>query len=208
MQSIVKASHTGDIEAEVCCVISNKPGAGGLNYAKENNIHTLTVDHRAFVSRELFDIELIKIINKFDPDLIVLAGFMRILTTTFINSFANKIINIHPSLLPKYPGLNTHQRVLDAGDKQHGSSVHYVTSDLDSGPVIIQSTVDILPYDTADKLSARVLAGEHTIYPIAISWVLSKSITTQKNRCFYNNSTIVKPANWYNGKLTFPTTEI
>lgn len=204
MQSIVKAVELGQISGDVCCVLSNNPQAAGLKFAESNGIATESLSHRNYANREDFDIDLVKSLDKYKPDLIVLAGFMRILTPVFIDHFAGRIINIHPSLLPKYPGLDTHQRAIDARDAQHGASVHFVTADLDAGPVIIQTVIDIEASDTSNKLATKVLAGEHIIYPLAIEWILNGNIQTDNKQCFYLCSVIVKPAQWYNGQLKTP----
>lgn len=204
MQSIIKAAELGQIPGEVCCVLSNKPQAAGLEFADANGIATESLSHKDYSDREVFDKALIETLDKYKPDLIVLAGFMRILTPVFIDHYAGRIINIHPSLLPKYPGLDTHKRAIDANDRLHGASVHFVTADLDAGPVIIQTIIDIETGDTPDSLATKVLAGEHIIYPLAIEWILKGDIQTDNKQCFYLCSVIVKPAQWYNGQLETP----
>ena len=204
MQSIVKAVELGQIPGDVCCVLSNKPKAAGLHFADNCGIATESMNHREYDSREEFDTALVSTLEQYQPDLIVLAGFMRILTPVFIDHFAGRIVNIHPSLLPKYPGLDTHQRALTANDTRHGASVHFVTADLDAGPVIIQTVIDIEPNDTPDTLATKVLSGEHVIYPLAIEWILNGDIQTDNHQCFYHRSVIIKPAQWYNGQLKTP----
>lgn len=208
MESIVKACASGEIKARVCCVISNKPTAAGLAFAKANDIESIAIDHREFHSRAAFDQHLATELDTFKPNFVVLAGFMRILSPNFIQHFANCIINIHPSLLPEYPGLHTHERALAAGDRQAGASVHFVTPELDSGPIIIQAQVDVEPDDAADSLAARVLVAEHIIYPIALSWLVNGDITTDGKQCYYRGSVMVKPASWYNGQLHNPETYV
>jgi phosphoribosylglycinamide formyltransferase-1 len=149
-------------------VISNEPSASGLQTAREAGVETRVVNHRDFETREKFDAALLATIESFAPDLVVLAGFMRILTPGFIDKLEGRIINIHPSLLPAFPGLNTHQQALDAGVKVHGATVHVVTAKLDHGPIIAQAAVPVLAGDTADTLAARVLAQEHVIYPAVL----------------------------------------
>ena len=156
-------------DVEIVAVISNNPNAFGLQYAKLVNAQEIIVDHTKFGSREAFDQKLIQIINQLSPDLVVLAGFMRILSKDFVNQVSCKIINIHPSLLPKYKGLNTHKRVLEAGDKYHGATVHFVTSELDSGETILQRSLKVKDNDTEDSLAARVLKLEHKLYSDAIN---------------------------------------
>ena len=168
MQAIVKACQSGEINATVVSVISNRPDAAGLTFAKENHIHTAVCDHTEFANRDDFDGELAKLIKQAEPDWIVLAGFIRILGAELVQQFVGRMINIHPSLLPKYPGLNTHERALAAHDDEHGASVHFVTAELDAGPVIEQVSVPILEGDTPDSLAARVLAKEHGLLVKAV----------------------------------------
>ncbi len=175
MKSIVEAIKTGSLDTNVAAVISNRPDAAGLDYAKQENIPTAVIDHKQFASRELFDQAMAKEIDSYTPNLVVLAGFMRILTTEFVEHFAGKLINIHPALLPKFKGLNTHQRAIDAGEKEHGASVHIVTPELDDGPVVLQARVPVLDDDTADTLAARVLEQEHSLYPRAIAQLITEN---------------------------------
>jgi len=159
-------------DAQVAAVISNRPDAKGLALARESLIATEVVDHTRFPTREAFDAELAKAIDRRQPSLVVLAGFMRILTPDFVERYRGRLLNIHPSLLPAFPGLHTHQRALDAGCKVSGATVHHVTSDLDHGPILEQAVVPVLPGDTAETLAARVLTQEHLIYPQAIARLL------------------------------------
>jgi phosphoribosylglycinamide formyltransferase-1 len=159
---------------QVAAVISNRPEAGGLAIAREHQIATEVVDHKRFTAREAFDAELATVIDRHQPSLIVLAGFMRILTPAFVARYEGRLINIHPSLLPAFPGLNTHQRAIDAGCKFAGVTVHQVTHELDHGPILDQVVVPILPDDTAETLGARLLTQEHLIYPRAIAALLPK----------------------------------
>ena len=168
MISIVEAMRDGSLPITVAAVISNRPDAAGLEYAKQLNIATAVIDHKHFETRESFDQVLAQKIDSYNPDLVVLAGFMRILTTEFVEQFAGKLINIHPSLLPKFKGLDTHQRAIDAGEKEHGASVHFVTPELDDGPVVLQASVAVFENDTVKTLAARVLEQEHKLYPEAI----------------------------------------
>jgi len=164
--------------ARVAAVISNKATAGGLVFAREQGIATDVLDHKAFASREAFDEALAHAIGRYDepgePALVVLAGFMRILTPGFTSRFEGRLLNIHPSLLPAFPGLHTHQRALDAGCQVAGVTVHQVTAELDHGPILAQAVVPVLPGDTAATLAARVLTQEHIIYPRSITWLLQK----------------------------------
>jgi phosphoribosylglycinamide formyltransferase 1 len=159
-------------DAQIAAVISNRPDAGGLALAREQLIATEVVDHKAFESREAFDAALAAAIDRRQPSLVVLAGFMRVLTPGFVARYQGRLINIHPSLLPAFPGLHTHQRAIDAGCKVAGVTVHQVTTELDVGPILAQAAVPILPGDTAEALAARVLTQEHLIYPRAIAELL------------------------------------
>ena len=164
------------LNINIKAVISNKADAYGIERAKQANIATLVLPHKNFDSREAFDHALQAEIDKIKPDLIILAGFMRILSAEFVNHFANKILNIHPSLLPKYKGLNTHQRAIEANDRYHGASVHVVTAELDDGPVIIQGRLKISSEDTADTLQQKIHSIEHKIYPQAVKWLANGDI--------------------------------
>ena len=172
LQAIIDAIREQGLQAEVRAVISNNPGAYGLTRARNANIAAEVLDHRSFPSREAYDRELQALIDRYQPDLVVLAGFMRILTEDFVTHYHGRMLNIHPSLLPKYQGLNTHQRVLEAGDNIHGVSVHFVTPELDGGPPVLQARVPVLPGDNEDALAARVILQEHVIYPLAAQWFL------------------------------------
>lgn len=182
MAAIVKAAQRDDwlerYGARVAAVISNKADAKGLVFAQQQGIATEVLDHKAFASRDAFDAALIALIDRFGspdaPVLLVLAGFMRILTPAFVQHYASRLLNIHPSLLPAFPGLHTHQRAIEAGCKFAGATVHQVTAELDHGPILAQAVVPVLPGDTADALAARVLTQEHLIYPRAIADLLSK----------------------------------
>jgi len=170
MAAIADAVKQGDIDAEISAVICNRPEAPGLQKAKDRDIETQVIDHKEFASREDFDVALMRCIDDYQPDLVVLAGFMRILTADFVIRYHGRMLNIHPSLLPKYQGLNTHQRALDAGDEQHGVTVHFVTEELDGGPNVIQAVVPVYDGDDATSLQQRVHSQEHVIYPIAVKW--------------------------------------
>lgn len=172
MAAIVRASQQQNwakqYNARVAAVVSNKADAKGLVFARDNGIATEVLDHKQFDSREAFDAELMQVIDRHAPDLVVLAGFMRILTPGFVAHYEGRLINIHPSLLPAFTGLHTHQRAIDAGCKFAGCTVHRVTAELDVGPILEQAVVPVLPGDTADLLAARVLVQEHAIYPRAV----------------------------------------
>jgi phosphoribosylglycinamide formyltransferase 1 len=170
LQALIDGRDAGNLPIELVCVISNRPEVFGLTRAKNANIPTEIVDHKHFVSREDFDGALMKMIDSYSPDLIVLAGFMRILTPEFTQHYLGKMLNIHPSLLPKFQGLHTHQRALDADETHHGVTVHFVTAELDGGPAIVQASVPILAGDDAKSLAIRVQQQEHIIYPLAVKW--------------------------------------
>ena len=182
LQAIIDAVSNEEIDAQIALVISNKPGVMGLERASKAGIPTCVIDHRDYPEREVFDTHLLKEIESHQPDLIVLAGFMRILTSDFVKRYEGKMINIHPSLLPKYPGLNTHQRAIDAGDKLHGVTVHFVTAELDSGPNIIQAQVKTFESDNSESLAKRVQEQEHTIYPIAVKWFVEGRLKMTGNK--------------------------
>jgi phosphoribosylglycinamide formyltransferase 1 len=176
MAAIVKKAQAEQwetaVNVRVAAVISNKADAKGLQFAVSQGIATRVLDHKAFASREAFDTALATCIDEFQPSLVVLAGFMRILTPGFVNHFAGRLINIHPSLLPAFPGLHTHERAIAAGCKFAGATVHEVTAELDHGPILSQAVVPVLPADDADSLAARVLTQEHLIYPQAVKQYL------------------------------------
>jgi len=159
-----------DNPVRICAVISNRADAYGLTRAQNAGIATAVLDHKTFEGREAFDCALIEAIDAHQPDLVVLAGFMRILTPGFVQHYAGRLFNIHPSLLPKHKGMHTHQRALEAGDAEHGCSVHFVTEELDGGPLVVQAVVPVQPGDTPEKLASRVQIGEHRIYPLAVRW--------------------------------------
>ena len=170
LQAIIDAIEAGEIPARIRAVISNNPDAYGLERARRAGIPVEVVDHRDFPDRESYDRALQAVIDRYRPDLVVLAGFMRILTPAFVEHYAGRMLNIHPSLLPRYQGLDTHRRVLEAGDSVHGVSVHFVTPELDSGPIVLQAEVPVEPGDTEDDLARKVHAEEHVIYPRVIRW--------------------------------------
>lgn len=170
LQALIDATANGEVPAEICAVICNRADAYGLKRAEQAGIPTCLLDHRQYADREAFDAALAEAIDSFEPDLVVLAGFMRILTGGFVRRYQGRLLNIHPSLLPRHKGLNTHQRALEEGDREHGCSVHFVTEELDGGPVIVQSVLEIAADDTPERLAKRVHKLEHQIYPLAVSW--------------------------------------
>ena len=179
MEAIVNACAAEGWPARVAAVISNRPGAGGLAFAAEHGIATEVVDHKRFAERAAFDAELARVVQSYAPDVVVLAGFMRILSAEFVRAFEGRLLNIHPSLLPAFAGLHTHQRALEAGCKVAGATVHLVTPELDHGPIIAQAVVPVLPGDTEATLSARVLVREHEIYPRAVRWLVQDELTVE-----------------------------
>jgi phosphoribosylglycinamide formyltransferase-1 len=181
LQAIIDACNASDYPGEVVGVISNKADAYGLTRASNADIDNLVLSHKDFDCRESYDQALMTEIDKFAPDIVVLAGFMRILTPAFVQRYQGKLLNIHPSLLPKYQGLNTHQRAIDAGDKEHGVSVHFVTEELDGGPVILQAKIPVFDGDVSDDLAARVHEQEHRIYPLVIKWLCQNRLGMHKD---------------------------
>ncbi|HEY9035199.1 MAG TPA: phosphoribosylglycinamide formyltransferase [Pseudomonadales bacterium] len=182
LQAFIDACACGKLPARIVGVISNKPDAAGLQRAADAGIATTAIDHRPFDSRDSFDAALMQAIDSHRPDLVILAGFMRILTPGFVRHYAGRLMNIHPSLLPKYPGLNTHARAIDAGDREAGATVHFVTEELDGGPAIVQARVAVLAHDTPETLAQRVLSKEHMIYPLAARWFAEDRLTLDNNK--------------------------
>lgn len=196
LQAIIDATAAGDLPVEIRAVISNRPHAKGLARAQQAGIHTEVLDHSQFASREDFDQALEKCIDRFEPGLVVLAGFMRLLSDAFVNHYLGRLLNIHPSLLPEFKGLNTHQRALESGNDKHGASVHFVTPELDGGPVILQATVPIQPEDNPETLAARVLAQEHEIYPAAIRWFAEGRLRLHDKQIWLDNQVLSKPVDF------------
>lgn len=187
MQAIAEACTKREIDGEIVAVISNRPGVMGLDRATSFGVPTQVVDHTEYSSREEFDVHLMRAIDEYTPDLVVLAGFMRILTPDFVRRYKGRMLNIHPSLLPKYKGLDTHKRALEAGDKEHGVTVHFVSEDLDGGPNVIQAVVPVLDDDNIDTLRTRVQVQEHVIYPIAVKWFVEGRLTMEKGDAYFDN---------------------
>jgi phosphoribosylglycinamide formyltransferase-1 len=182
MESLLAAVAAGSVPVRIAGVLSNRPDAGGLTTASALGVPTHVVDHMAFASREAFDQALAAAIDVFAPDLVVLAGFMRILSDGFVQRYAGRLMNIHPSLLPSFPGLHTHRRALAEGVRLHGCTVHFVTPALDHGPVIVQAAVPVLDSDDEASLAARVLAQEHRIYPLAVRWFAEDRLRLHEGR--------------------------
>jgi len=181
-EAIYKAAQAKSWDVRFTGLIANQPEAKGLALAKSVGIPTAVIDHRAYPSREAFDRALMQQIDAFSADLVVLAGFMRILTPGLIEHYEGRMMNIHPSLLPRFPGLYTHERALEAGDRVHGATVHFVSAGVDEGPIICQSEVPVLPTDTPSELAARVLKTEHQIYPLAVEWFIQGRLQITGNR--------------------------
>jgi phosphoribosylglycinamide formyltransferase-1 len=186
MEAIVRSAQAEQwesvLQARIAGVISNRPNAAGLAIARDLGVPTLALDHKIYATREAFDDALAQAIDAWQPDLVLLAGFMRVLTAGFVSRYAGRLMNIHPSLLPSFAGLDTHQRALDTGVKIHGSTVHFVTPDLDDGPIIIQAAVPVLPRDDESTLAARVLKQEHRIYPLAVRWFIEGQLLVEQGR--------------------------
>ncbi len=174
MGALVNAAQADEFPAEIALVLSNVPDAAGLDRARSCGIATAQVDHRDFADRASFETELSRVLHEEDIELVCLAGFMRLLTDTFVDEWRDRLINIHPSLLPAFKGLNTHERALAAGVRIHGATVHFVRPNMDEGPIIVQAAVPVLEADTDETLAERVLEAEHRIYPMALSWVASR----------------------------------
>lgn len=182
LQAILDACKAGFIAGRVSAVISNKADVFGLTRATEAGVPALVLDHKQFADRQSYDVALCEAIDLHQPDLVVLAGFMRILTPEFVAHYSGRLLNIHPSLLPKYQGLNTHQRAIDAGDSVHGCSVHFVTAELDGGPVALQAKVPVFPEDDASAVAARVHEQEHRIYPLVVRWFCQDRLQQQADK--------------------------
>lgn len=177
MEALVAARDAGTLPVNIAAVISNRPAAQGLETAEKAGITAHYIDHKAFAERDAFDAALAECIDGFAPDLVVLAGFMRILGDAFVRRYAGRMLNVHPSLLPAFPGLHTHRRAIEAGCKAAGATVHFVTPELDHGPIVMQAVVPVLPGDDEAALADRVLAAEHVIYPQAVRWFVEGALS-------------------------------
>lgn len=186
LQALIDGVTDGDLPIEIAAVISNRPDVFGLTRATKAGISTLVLDHKGFASREAFDQELMRSIDAYNPGLVVLAGFMRILTPEFTQHYQGRMLNIHPSLLPKFQGLHTHQRAIDASESTHGVTVHFVTAELDGGPAIAQAVVPVLANDDASVLAKRVQRQEHVIYPLAVKWFAQGKLKMVDNKTELN----------------------
>jgi phosphoribosylglycinamide formyltransferase 1 len=191
LQAIIDACQDNTIKnANVVAVLSNKANAYGLERAKNAGIQAINLTVADYENRDAYDKAMIEQIDLFKPDLVILAGYMRILSGEFVRHFQGKLLNIHPSLLPKYPGLHTHQRALDAGDEEHGTSVHFVTEELDGGPVILQAKVPIFDEDTIEDITARVQLQEHRIYPLVTNWFLQQRLSMENDKAVLDGQTL------------------
>ena len=193
LKALIDACVEGRVNGQIVLVISNRPQAPGLDYARDAGIPHVVIDHRQYADREAFDRALGDRLADHQPDLIVLAGFMRVLTPAFVARFANHMVNIHPSLLPQFRGLETHARALAAGVEHHGASVHFVTAELDGGPVIMQARVPVCPGDSPERLAARVQAAEHRLYPAAVGLICSGRIHAEGDRLWCDEKPLQRP---------------
>lgn len=193
LQAFIDAVAAGELDLNLCVVFSNRPDAYGLERAEKAGIPTACIRHDDYPDRETFDHAVIEELDRFEPDLLILAGFMRILSPRFVDHYEGRILNIHPALLPKHPGLNTHQRALDAGDEWHGSTVHFVTEELDGGPRVLQGRLRVNPDESADDLQTRVQAIEHQIYPEAAGLVGSRRVVFQRGEALIDNELAREP---------------
>ncbi|MBC8211094.1 MAG: phosphoribosylglycinamide formyltransferase [Gammaproteobacteria bacterium] len=193
LQAIIDAIENGQLDAKIQAVISNRPDAYGLTRARQHGVSAISLDHKAFDTREQFDQQLQQQIKRLQPDIIVLAGYMRILTSDFIDHFFPRILNIHPSLLPKYQGLHTHQRALDNKDREHGVSIHVVTPELDAGPVIIQGKFPVEEADDSDSLQQKAHQLEHQMYPLVLQWISQQRLRITQESTVFDNEIITQP---------------
>ncbi len=193
LQALIDGQLNQTLAIDIVGVISNRPGVAGLERAEKAGIPTKVLDHKSFDTREEFDWQMEREIIKFDPDLVVLAGYMRIMTPELVKAFEGKMLNIHPSLLPKYPGLHTHRRALENGDAEHGSSVHFVTEVLDGGPLIAQSRININDDDTEQTLGERIKLIEHKLYPQVVQWFAEGRLSFKNNQTFFDGEKLEQP---------------
>ena len=193
LQAILDQATSGELPVEVAAVISNRPGVQGLERARQAGVTALELDHKNFADRPEFETALIELIDRYRPDLVILAGFMRVLTPGFTDHYRGRLFNIHPSLLPKFRGLHTHERALAAGETEHGASIHFVTAELDGGPVIVQARVAVLPGDDPDTLAARVLEQEHRLYPLAVRWFAAGRLRLDGEQVWFDGKPLTEP---------------
>jgi phosphoribosylglycinamide formyltransferase-1 len=193
LQAILDLATGGGLPIRIAAVISNRPGVAGLERARRAGVQALELDHTGFASRDKFDKALIEQIDAYEPDLLVLAGFMRILGRELVTHYGGRILNIHPSLLPRYPGLDTHRRALQAADREHGASVHFVTDALDGGPLVLQARVPVFPDDDEERLAARVLEKEHLIYPLVLRWYAQGRLRMEDDAALLDGEPLLEP---------------
>lgn len=192
LQAFIDQIDSGELDIDIRLVISNKPDAYGLERAQNAGINQTCINHKDYESRLTFDQSLINRIDQEKPDIVILAGFMRILTPEFVNHYNNRLINIHPSLLPKYPGVNTHQRAIDAGDQWHGASIHFVVPEVDAGPIILQGRLEIRGNDTPKTLQQRIHKIEHKLYPLAVKWISQNRLSLSNEQILLDGETSPK----------------
>lgn len=193
LQAIIDRIGGGDLQAQIVGVLSNKADAYGLVRARDKHIPTALISHKDFADREAFDAAMVQAIDAWTPDVVVLAGFMRILTPQFVQHYEGRLLNIHPSLLPKYKGLHTHRRALEAGDAEHGCSVHFVTPELDGGPVLAQAVVPVLPGDSEESLTERVHKCEHRLYPQVLVWMANGELAWRDGAPVFRGQPLLTP---------------
>lgn len=193
LQAILDQAASGELPVAVAAVISNRPGVYGLERARQANVPALALDHKNFADRPAFEAALSALIDRYQPDLVALAGFMRVLTAGFTDHYRGRLLNIHPSLLPKFRGLHTHERAIAAGETEHGASIHFVTAELDGGPVIAQARVPVLPHDDPDTLAARVLEQEHRLYPQVIRWFAEGRLRLAGEEILFDGQRLAEP---------------
>ena len=193
LQAILDQAASGEWPVDIAAVISNRPGVHGLERARRAGVPALELDHKNYPDRPEFEAALIELIDRQQPDLVILAGFMRVLTPGFTKHYRGRLFNIHPSLLPKFRGLHTHERALAAGETEHGATIHFVTAELDGGPIIVQARVPVLPDDDPDTLAARVLAQEHRLYPQAIRWFAEGRLRLEGEQVWFDGKPLVEP---------------
>lgn len=194
LQALIDAIAAGNLNAKIVAVISNRADAFGLQRASSAGIQTALVDHGGFENRKAFDEVLKTRIDEYQPDLVILAGFMRILTAGFVNHYHGRMLNIHPSLLPRYKGVRTHERVLEDGASEHGLSIHFVTPELDGGPVILQAKITVLPSDTPNNLAQRVQIQEHLLYPRVVQWFAEGKLKLEGEQIWLDGNKLTRPA--------------
>jgi phosphoribosylglycinamide formyltransferase-1 len=193
LQAILDQAASGELPVDIAAVISNRPGVQGLERARQAGVPALELDHKNYPNRPEFEAALIELIDRQQPDLVILAGFMRVLTPGFTEHYRGRLLNIHPSLLPKFRGLHTHERALAAGETEHGATIHFVTAELDGGPIIMQARVPVLPDDDPDTLAARVLAQEHRLYPQAIRGFAEGRLKLKGEQVWFDGQPLAEP---------------